>query len=53
MIQGCFCCNRRSAAARNPARSMPHQVRDFVRKNADRLFEKLEKEEDKRAGSKE
>jgi hypothetical protein len=25
------------------------QVRDFVRKNADRLFERLEKEEDKRA----
>ena len=30
------------------ARELNAQVRDFVRKNADRLFERLEKEEDKR-----
>ena len=35
------------------AKELNGQVRDFVRKNADRLFEKLEKEEEKRAGSKE
>lgn len=31
------------------AKELNSQVRDFVRKNADRLFERLEKEEDKRA----
>jgi hypothetical protein len=31
------------------AKELNAQVRDFVRKNADRLFERLEKEEDKRA----
>ena len=31
------------------AKELNGQVRDFVRKNADRLFERLEKEEDKRA----
>lgn len=31
------------------ARELNAQVRDFVRKNADRLFERLEKEEEKRA----
>src|SRR5690349_3198791 len=30
------------------ARELNGQVRDYVRKNADRLFERLEKEEDKR-----
>ncbi|MDH5667290.1 MAG: LPP20 family lipoprotein [Nitrospira sp.] len=30
------------------ARELNAQVRDFVRKNADRLFERLEKEEDRR-----
>jgi len=30
------------------ARELNSQVRDFVRKNADRLFERLEQEEDKR-----
>ena len=30
------------------AKELNAQVRDFVRKNADRLFERLEKEEDKR-----
>jgi hypothetical protein len=32
------------------AKELNSEVRDFVRKNAERLFEKLEKEEDKRAG---
>lgn len=32
------------------AKELNAEVRDFVRKNAERLFEKLEKEEDKRAG---
>ena len=31
------------------AKELNGQVRDFVRKNADRLFDRLEKEEDKRA----
>ena len=31
------------------AKELNSQVRDFVRKNADRLFDRLEKEEDKRA----
>jgi uncharacterized membrane protein (DUF106 family) len=31
------------------AKELNAQVRDFVRKNADKLFERLEKEEDKRA----
>lgn len=31
------------------AKELNAQVRDFVRKNADRLFERLEKEEEKRA----
>jgi hypothetical protein len=31
------------------AKELNSQVRDFVRKNADRLFERLEKEEEKRA----
>ncbi|BCA53983.1 conserved exported protein of unknown function [Nitrospira sp. KM1] len=31
------------------AKELNGQVRDFVRKNADRLFERLEKEEDKRS----
>lgn len=31
------------------AKELNKDVRDFVRKNADRLFERLEKEEDKRA----
>jgi len=31
------------------AKELNAQVRDYVRKNADRLFERLEKEEDKRA----
>jgi hypothetical protein len=31
------------------AKELNAQVRDFVRKNADKLFEQLEKEEDKRA----
>lgn len=31
------------------AKELNGQVRDFVRKNAERLFDKLEKEEDKRA----
>ena len=31
------------------AKELNGQVRDFVRKNADRLFERLEKEEDKKA----
>ena len=31
------------------AKELNSQVRDFVRRNADKLFEKLEKEEDKRA----
>lgn len=31
------------------AKELNGQVRDFVRKNADRLFERLEKEEEKRA----
>ena len=30
------------------AKELNSQVRDFVRKNADRLFDRLEKEEDKR-----
>jgi hypothetical protein len=30
------------------AKELNSQVRDFVRKNADRLFERLEKEEEKR-----
>jgi hypothetical protein len=30
------------------AKELNSQVRDFVRKNADRLFERLENEEDKR-----
>jgi hypothetical protein len=33
------------------AKELNSQVRDFVRKNADRLFDRLEKEEDKRANS--
>ena len=32
------------------AKELNSEVRDFVRKNAERLFEKLEKEEDKREG---
>lgn len=32
------------------AKELSSEVRDFVRKNADKLFERLEKEEDKRAG---
>jgi hypothetical protein len=32
------------------AKELNSEVRDFVRKNAERLFDKLEKEEDKRAG---
>lgn len=32
------------------ARELNAQVRDFVRKNADRLFERLEKEEERRSG---
>lgn len=31
------------------AKELNSQVRDYVRKNADRLFERLEKEEEKRA----
>ena len=31
------------------AKELNAQVRDYVRKNADKLFERLEKEEDKRA----
>jgi hypothetical protein len=31
------------------AKELNGQVRDFVRKNADRLFERLEKEEDKKS----
>jgi hypothetical protein len=31
------------------AKELNAQVRDYVRKNADRLFERLEKEEEKRA----
>jgi len=31
------------------AKELNAQVRDYVRRNADRLFERLEKEEDKRA----
>jgi hypothetical protein len=31
------------------AKELNAEVRDFVRKNADKLFERLEKEEDKRA----
>jgi len=31
------------------AKELNGQVRDFVRRNADRLFERLEKEEDKKA----
>jgi hypothetical protein len=31
------------------AKELNAQVREFVRKNADRLFERLEKEEEKRA----
>lgn len=30
------------------ARELNSEVRDFVRKNADKLFERLEKEEEKR-----
>ena len=30
------------------ARELNAQVRDFVRKNADKMFERLEKEEEKR-----
>jgi hypothetical protein len=33
------------------AKELNSQVRDFVRKNADRLFDRLEKEEEKRANS--
>src|SRR5262249_52418629 len=33
------------------AKELNAQVRDFVRKNADRLFERLEKEEEKRAAN--
>jgi hypothetical protein len=32
------------------AKELNAEVRDFVRKNAERLFDKLEKEEDKKAG---
>ena len=31
------------------AKELNAQVRDYVRKNADRLFDRLEKEEEKRA----
>jgi hypothetical protein len=31
------------------AKELNAQVRDFVRKNADKLFDRLEKEEEKRA----
>ena len=31
------------------AKELNAQVRDYVRKNADKLFDRLEKEEDKRA----
>jgi hypothetical protein len=34
------------------AKELNSQVRDFVRKNADRLFDRLDKEEEKRANSK-
>jgi hypothetical protein len=34
------------------AKELNTQVRDFVRKNADRLFDRLEKQEDKRADGK-
>jgi len=32
------------------AKELNAQVRDFVRKNADKMFDRLEKEEDKRLG---
>jgi hypothetical protein len=32
------------------SRELNSQMRDFVRKNADRAFERLEKEEQKREG---
>ncbi len=34
------------------AKELNSQVRDFVRKNSERLFDRLEKEEDKRTGPK-
>jgi hypothetical protein len=37
------------SAYEEQAKELNSQVRDFVRKNADRLFDRLEKEEDKRA----
>lgn len=38
-------------AAIEQSKELNGQVRDFVRKNAERLFDRLEKEEDKRAGT--